>query len=485
MSNPSVVKVPNKKTPAKRILRYFVYAFIISCVLSLAGGGAFYWRFKAKIPITDYPQPQDIHQARLQDIDYLRNLPQVDHSFSKEEKERFSEYLDQLQLRVNNITNAEFAMGVAGAVAITENGHTYTNQYQLIDSLNSLPVRFFWFGDGLHIVRARASHADLIGTRVIAYDGKQPESLVAGLDAYHSGSEHFLRYQSPQLLASPAAMHAAQLIQSPDQVSLTVEHADGTSQSVSLKVEAAATRLTWLDDVAIPIQSKQEADSGHDWRFLDFATVTQSHYAKNPSQTHWSESLPKGGTYMSIRNTYDAKRLKALMSDVKNQLKAKPAEYLVIDLRSNWGGDYTLTMTFMRNISELLTADGRVYILTNGGTFSAGLVTAALALHGADGRGKIVGSHVGDDDQFWAESGAAMILPNSGLKIGVATGYHDWENGCSDWSTCFWLNIVMGVAAGPLDPHIVAPLTYADYSKGIDTTLQAVFQEEGIDAEQE
>lgn len=118
--------------------------------------------------------------------------------------------------------------------------------------------------------------------------------------------------------------------------------------------------------------------------------------------------------------------------------------------------------------------------LTDEGTFSAAVVTAAFIKHAAGKNGKIVGAAMGDDEQFWAEGGAALTLPNSGIKVFVATAYHDWENGCQDWKHCYWPNIILGVAAGKLEPDIIAPLTFKDYSQGIDTTLQAVFAQEAI-----
>lgn len=481
MNSSDLSSKPSKPWSIKRLSLIVLWFFLFTSVLSAIGFGTFFWRFKAKIPAVEYPEPKDIQQARLQDLDYLKKLPQVDHSFSADEKVRFNEFIAQLQANSADLSDAEFAMQVARAAAISENGHTGVNPYHSVGRMNSLPVRFFWFADGLHIVRARAAYSNLIGARVTSYDGKKPQELVSALDPYHSGNDAFLRYQSPMFFASPEAMRAAGVAGSREQVSLSLELADGSQRDIELEVEVKATRKMWINDVPIPLPSEQETESDHDWRFLDHDMVTAAHFAKNPKSTHWHEKLPENGMYMSLRNTWDAEPLKALMSDVKSQLKATPADYLVIDLRSNWGGDYTKTMTFMRNVSELVTAEGRVYILTNGGTFSAAIVTAAFALHGADGRGVIVGSRVGDDDQFWAESGAAMKLPNSAVKVSVTTGYHDWANGCTDWSKCFWVNIVAGVAAGPLDPHIIAPLTYADYSKGIDTTMQAVFAEQGID----
>ncbi|MEL6210485.1 MAG: hypothetical protein AAFR44_09975, partial [Pseudomonadota bacterium] len=170
----------------------------------------------------------------------------------------------------------------------------------------------------------------------------------------------------------------------------------------------------------------------------------------------------------------------SLSADLAKQLKADPADYLVIDVRSTFGGDYTKARTFARGVTDYVKPGGKIYLLTDGGTFSAAIVTHAFALEAGGDQAVVVGTEIGDFAQFWAEGGGMLALPNSGHRIWVTTGYHDWENGCTDWGDCFWLNIVMGVAAGPLGPDIVAPLTYADYAQGIDTTMQAVFAAEGV-----
>ena len=236
---------------------------------------------------------------------------------------------------------------------------------------------------------------------------------------------------------------------------------------------------------AMPIPSEIETESANRWVFLGFPTIDAPHYARNADTQFWSETLPGGGHYLRLKwimNDED-RSLTEWLEAQASALRAEPVDYLVIDVRSNGGGDLTLAMKFARNITDLLTPDGHVYILTDGGTFSAAIVTAAYALSDADERASVVGVHVGDDEQFWAEGGGVLTLPNSGLSISVSTGYHDWENGCSDWGKCYWLAAALGVAAGPLDPDINAPLTYADYSRGIDTGLEAILEAEGVGTE--
>ncbi|MEM7536147.1 MAG: hypothetical protein AAF639_28450 [Chloroflexota bacterium] len=464
----------------KRVLKVIGVLLLINTVLTAIGVGLFFWRFVPRIPAADFPTPQDNAEAQEQDLDYLLNLTTIDHSFSEEAKTQFQAHVEEMRTQVGTMSDTEFAMQVAAAVALADNGHTNVRIAHLADQLNSLPLRFFWFDDGLYIVRAHAELAAFIGAQVVAYDGTPPEEIVLRLNQYYGGNEPTVRFNSPYFFASPAAMHGVNMAAKPDQVSLTLRLMDGKTQETTVLVEENQTETMRVVDHALAKNAKEELESGNDWYFLDPETVALAHYGMHPEKRLWTGELPNDGFYIRMRITLDADdvSLSRWLADIQEQLKSSPTAYLVLDLRSNPGGDYTKTRSFAKAMADLVKPDGRIYTLTDGGTFSAAVVTAAFAKHGADSKGQIVGSQMGDRAQFWAEGGGVLTLPNSGVKVSVSTGYHDWENGCTDWRRCYWLNIFMGVAAGKLDPAINAPLTFADYSHGIDTTMQAVFDAE-------
>ena len=84
---------------------------------------------------------------------------------------------------------------------------------------------------------------------------------------------------------------------------------------------------------------------------------------------------------------------------------------------------------------------------------------------------------------IWAEGGGkAMSLPNSQIRLYASTGYHDWENGCRDWSRCFWMNIAFDVAVGPVTVDLPAPLRLSDYARGVDSAMEAVLAAEAARA---
>jgi hypothetical protein len=461
----------------KRLL-FIALGVILAIVLVLGGAfGAFIWKFTPKIPDAAYSEPADETEARLQDLDYLRRMPEADKSFSLEERVAFNALIDDLERRAETMSHAEFVMGVSAAGAVTENGHSGVSMRRTMNLLNSLPVRFSWFGDGLHIVRARAEYAPLIGARVSLYDGQTPETLYPQMDPYFGGNDSFLRQNTASFFAAPASLHAAGLIDQPDRVTLELVSLEGETFTQALVVEDQATGFMGVQRNALARPFEVEQDSGHDWRFLDPARTEATWFGRHPEQVLWADTLDHGGVYWRMRNVFgnDETPLPDWLETQADSLRDAPANYLVLDLRANEGGDYTRAMSVARNIGELVQADGHVYVLTDGDTFSAGIVTAYYALYGAGERAVLAGSSMGDDMQFWAEGGGTpMRLPNSDIAIYVSTGYHDWENGCSDWSRCFWINTLFGVALGPVEVALEAPLLFADYARGVDSGMDAI-----------
>ncbi len=471
----------------KRILFAILGLFLLLAVLGGAGFGTFIWKFTPKIPQADYPEPANLTEARLQDLDYLRRYPEADKSYSEEQIVAFNALIDELEARAATMTEAEFVMEVSAAGAIPENGHSGVSIRRTMDKLNSLPVRFYWFGDGLHIVRAHAEQADLLGARVVGYGGQTPEALYPLMERYFGGNDAFLRQNSATFFAAPASFHAAGLIDGPDRVTLDLVGADGEAFSVELPVEDVPTPFAGAQRNPFYPLYEAEVESGHDWRVLDPAITGTTWFGRHPETPLWADQLDNGGVVWRMRNVWGDGTTNAasFLAEQAAILREDPASFLILDLRANEGGDYTQAMDVARNITDLVVPEGRVYVLTDGDTFSAGIVTAYYVLHGGGDQAVYAGAPMGDFMQFWAEGGGnAMRLPNSDIALFVSTGYHDWENGCSDWSRCFWVNIVAGVAVGPISVDLEAPLLFSDYARGVDTGIEAILAAEANRAAQ-
>lgn len=459
---------------------------VIALLGAIGGGltGYFFWRFAAHIPEADYPEPADAREARLQDLDYLRHLPQIDKSFTQAEEAELDRHITQLEEQVDALSEAQFLMELAAGAAITENGHTGASYRDLFGKMNSLPVRFYWFAEGLFIVRAQSDYAALLGKRVARYGGHAPDDLVSGLDPYHSGNDAFLRHESAMFFNSPEAMHAAGLIEKGEALALELVDTDGSITQVNLTAETRPSSAVRLSRTSLsPLDKSEiesEADGAQAWVTLAPEATEATWFGRLTETPLWRDTLPGGGIYWRMRDVVGTNEQSAAdwLELEASKLREERAEFLVLDLRTNVGRNYLESVDVMTEITDLIVPDGRIYVLTDNATFSAGVVTAALALHGGGEQAVMVGAEMGDDGQFWAEGGGPMVLPNSDMWIFVATGYHDWGNGCTSLTRCFWPNVRYGVAAGPLTVDLPAAMRFADYSQGIDTGIKTILEAE-------
>jgi len=191
-------------------------------------------RYGGTLPRADFPKPADLAEANRQDLDYLAKFPEVDRSFSDEARVEFARRVSQLRARASELTRGELLMGVAKALAAADNPHTNVERSYWRAYLNSAPVRFEWFDEGLHIVRARSDFADLLGARVVAIDGMAPELLVREASRFFGGPPEHGRVSSLLVIESPQALHVLHSEAPADRLELALEDGSGSIKRVEL-----------------------------------------------------------------------------------------------------------------------------------------------------------------------------------------------------------------------------------------------------------
>jgi hypothetical protein len=482
---------------------------ILAALLALVAFAAYllYPAFKVPSP-PGFEPPATPEEARKQDLAYLQTaLREVDRSFSAEEWRNFDQQVAALSAQAGTLDAATFEMGIARAVAAADNGHTNLLGAAWGLTLDSIPLRFYWFAEGLFTVKAAPEHADLLGARVRTIAGRTPEELVRSFRSFVGGNAALARELSIHLMESPGALRAIGVQSSTSSVELALETLTG--DLVERTVEAVPTpvsgpppesteqtrtfdprELYWprrdASPVPLPIEAPypQPTADGRPWVHVldgrDAALglpLSLPFSLQRPNHFYWATDLSGSGLFVQINVTFDQpgrESLPAFLDATLEQASTRRPRFAIVDLRGNPGGSYQATARFTRVLPTLLPADGKLFILTSGNTFSAGIVTAARLRHFSGDRGEIVGEPMGDTPQFWAEAATRIVLPGSGLRIGYATGYHDWENGCSLGQVlrCYLPNYFLGVAAGPLDPTIPVSWSFADYLEGRDTVVE-------------
>lgn len=463
--------VPHHQPRSKRILRSIArYAAIALVCYGL------YWlalgRFYPSAPAASYPPANDRAEAQRQDLDYLRALPALDRSFSDAAAEAFERGRQTLLAKADTLSTAQFALGVSELVALAGNGHTNVSPGRRAGLMNRIPLRLFWFSDGLFVIHTDRANASLRGARVEAIGTRRPEDMLADLARFRGGRPEYARARSMLLMESPDALAAVYPEMDTRHLPLSLLLTDGTRRDVVVAALDADPKAPNPNPSRYlsPLAAAEIAGDG--MPALDPLTPLPASLRGHAASVY-HEVIDSDTLYVHLWSMADDKA--GALSGQLDQLlssRASPWRAAIVDLRFNGGGDYTKVHAFARDLPTHVADDGQVIVLVNNETFSAALVAAAWLKHYGGARTVTMGEALGDAPGFWAEGGT-LTLPNSGMAISFATGYHDWEHGCSDVYRCFSLNFWYGVAAGKLDPDSETGWRFSDYLQGRDSVLDA------------
>lgn len=428
----------------------------------LASGGETFDFELTRVP--DLPKPKDRTEAWSQDLDALaQRFLRYDRSFSSGERTRFVEELDALRAELPRLDDAQITMRIASAIALARNGHTRLYLLRNRTELRRLPIRVWWFDDGLHVIRATPEYRKLLGCRIDYFDGVGARQAREIVSAAFAGNASWHDYMSVYSLTSPEALHGLGIAPSLDAIDLGVSGcgAAGRVRVVPLPlVKKSGATEAWRD------LSPASAEEG--WLHVLDGAKQLPLYLRNRGRNYWFEYLPQSGTlYFQYNRAADApeESTNAFGERLLAELAKHQVRRFVLDLRFNTGGDLGIGRDLMTTLQEKTKGMPR-YVVTGRNTFSAGI--SHVAMWKAQPGVTLVGEPVGDELDFWAEGGN-IILPNSRLYAHFANGAHSYSPApCPTSDYCYDLSVAT------LRPDVAASVTWRDYLRGVDTILNAI-----------
>ena len=418
--------------------------------------------------IPEYPKPADRVEAWGQDLDALeQRFLRVDRSFSPAERAAFREAIAATRARLPGLNDAQVVARVAAAIALAHNAHTRLYLVRNRTELRRLPLRLWWFSDGLFVVRAAAEYQSLLGCRVDSIAGLDPRVARDMVAPAFAGNPSWRDYKTVYSLTSPELLHGFGVTPAPETVRMGFSGCAGASPSVGIKplplVKSAAPLEAWWD------LSPEHAAGDAAWaQALQGSKTAAPLYLRNPARFYWYEYLPREGVlYFQYSRSSDMKEestgafAERLLAEFDKQ---KPRAF-VLDLRFNTGGNTDLARDLMKRLQERTRGIPR-FVITGRATFSAGLAHAASWREA--GGVTFVGEPAGDEMDFWSEGGN-IVLPNSGLYAHFANGAHSYSTEpCPQGVKCLDMN------AASLTPDVPTLLSWQEYKAGHDPAMAAI-----------
>lgn len=383
--------------------------------------------------------------------------------------------LEALEPVAESLADVDFYVRVASIVALAQNGHTSLARAPIYERFGLLAIRAYWFDDGLFVVRAAADQQRLLGARILEIAGQTPDVLMSRMKSYYGGTdEDFRMYGLTAWFLAPALLHAAGLTPSPSSVTLRLEMANGSAETVDLEIYPTSgehpVARAWRQLHPEVLEEETEPwvtwlGKGHPlpWAFDEVDDLFRYRFLPDHGVAHVQFRI----------NTDGPSKIKAFLKRLERKFRVDRPRHIIWDQRQNSGGDLTRTADFALELHAHLPEDGRVYVLTSHATFSAGIYTAFFPEWADDERTRVVGTRVGDSEQFWAESFEPVVLPETGWRIYYSLEKHDLAKGCHDES-CHIKRDRWQVTVGSFEPEVEIPERSTDLLGGRDAAVEWV-----------
>lgn len=417
--------------------------------------------------VPEYTNPADREEAWQQDIEALTDrFLRYDYSFTPAEKELFREEIENLDKQISELKDSEIIVRMASAVALSDNAHTRLYLLRNRTELRRLPIRIWWFSDGLYVVRTTSTNRNFLGCRVDEIEGEPVHHVREQVSNAFAGNSSWTDYKSVYYMTSPEILHGFGIASDPE----NIEFSFSECKSNRFNHTFSALPLIRSGDSIEAWWDLSPNHSQEDWiQILDDSDVTVPLYLRHPNRYYWFEYIEKEKLlYFQYNRASEIadEGITSFGERLLNELDKKPVHTLVIDLRFNTGGNLGLAEDLMTKLQQR-SKDMYRFVITGRAIFSAGITHVASWME--DGNVTLVGESVGDELDTWSEGGN-IILPNSGLTAHFANAFHSYsKHPCPKNVPCF-----LDLNSPELRPDIPTSTTWTEYTTGIDAALDTV-----------
>lgn len=381
------------------------------------------------------------------DIDhYVSEIKRVNHlyhwkPFPKEFMARYA----QLKADVPKLTDDQIFTGLGAIVSTLHQGHmsiTLSSDTKL-SPLQTVPVQFFAFAEGIYIIGADETHRSLVGSKVLKVEQTPAEEVMLRVES-HSSVENPMKI----FFSGMRRMGTLQFLR-------------GIGVVPAGKKDVQLTLVTPDGKTVRPVLGTVPRDQN---RFLvPPAGVATPLFLKDVDNPHWFEPMPESdAVYAQVNGIDDAEKETLAQYGLKLRafLTEHPTKNVILDLRHNNGGSTSLYPELVRTLVAHTTKEGnRLYVLIGRTSYSAtgNLMTdlerfAEPIFVGEPSAG--FGNQDGDE--------SAILLPYSGVHATVTSVRwqlsHPWDKRTS------------------IVPDIPVQLTAKAYFAGKDPALETVLE---------
>lgn len=272
--------------------------------------------------------------------------------------------------------------------------------YQKGVDLKILPIKTYWFNDGLYILDASNTYKDIVGKQIVEINNTKIEDVFNSIKPFlNADNDYYKKHLFQAYGLMPALLKTVDLGNSTDKVILKL--ASGEVKSIeSSTIESYSVLSRSLPNDAY------------------FNASNTAHTNEN----YWLEFLPNTKTlfvqFQAIANNDSGESFSEFITTIKNFIDKNKADKLILDLRYGGGGNgFKLkSLTDMLRDSKTINRDGRLFVLTSKAT--RGTLLELTSILDLNTKAVIIGEPTAEGVNTVGDV-KYITLPNSGLVISL------------------------------------------------------------------
>lgn len=269
----------------------------------------------------------------------------------------FEQSVNDINRRIPTLSDQQIVFAFMQLLGTMGNGHNFIiTAFGEKGSFQQLPMQFYWFSDGLYVVRASEPYRQWIGYKVNQI-GDMPAlqalELVKAINPRDNEMQQ--RWLAPYYLGLTSVLEGLGIVDEADAVSLSLSDNSGARQVVSPELKP----MSFAGFPKLPGLSAGDSPR----------------YLRNNNDNYWMEMLPKQLLYVQFNDVAnkETQSLKQFSEQIQQQIINGEVSNLVLDLRHNSGGDGSLNAPMVATavLFNALRPNGKLFILIGRNTFSA------------------------------------------------------------------------------------------------------------------
>jgi hypothetical protein len=346
---------------------------------------------------------------------------------------RFDAEIKALEDRLDRLNGDEAFVGLRHIARLVGDGHT---NVALPPNRPTLPLQIMRFAGEDRVVKVGAGYDQALGARIVAIGGVPVDDVrrrLLTLTPYDE-TDALREWQADALMSESLVLHGLDITATRDAAVLTLQPDHGAAFDIAVRAVPAGDAV-FPPTLAQPLAlARQNPDKGFWCVWLD---------AQHTVYCDWRNYV---GLRPASRQLYQL-------------IEAHKPDKVVIDLRANGGGDYTVGLA---NVVRPLASNadvnrrGHLFVLIGVATFSAAMSNASHFR--AQTNAILVGEPIGERPNSWQEN-RQFVLPRSHLAVSYSTRFYSFAAVGGE-------NIIR--------PDQTIETSWADYAAGRDPVLDWV-----------